>query len=134
MAGELEQTADRVSVGGGPAPRRGYRACGVGGDELDVDPLGDLIRSGRRAETIALGGELRGGPPIPAVGEEEVEETGPGDLDALHRPDELLAQLLGELLGCAARLFTERRRDQHRRVGGVVAELRLGRPLECWFG
>ena len=43
-------------------------------------------------------------------------------------------QLGAEAGGHVARVFAQRRRQQHRRVGAVVAELRLGRPVEGGLG
>ena len=85
VAGELEQPRQRVAVGRVPAARGGQRAGRVGGDELDQDPLRDLVGAGRPPEPLARRRARPRAPPVPGVGEEEVEEAGAGDLDPLER-------------------------------------------------
>ena len=102
VAGELEQPRERVAVGGVAAARRGQRPGRVGGDELDEDPLGLAAAPGRRARRRRRAGRRR--PPVPAVGEEEVDEARarrprPGRAAARRA-----AELLGEPLGDRARL------------------------------
>ena len=97
VAVEAQQARERVAVGGVAAARRGQRAGGVGGDELDVQPLGRLGPAA--APGVAgrqhLGRRVR----VPGVGEEEVQEARPGDLDALDRRAEPSAQRVAEALG-----------------------------------
>ncbi len=88
VPGRLQQADQGVAVGGVAAAADVQRPGRVGGDELDQDALGRVGR--RRAEPLAGGGEADHRPPVPLVGEEEVDEAGAGDLDPLDR---LLAQL-----------------------------------------
>ena len=135
VADRLEQPHQGVAVGGVAAAADVQRAGRVGGDELDQDPLG---RGGRRrAEVLARLGEALHRAPVPGVGEEEVDEAGAGDLDPLDAAAlaaELALELGPEAAGDVARVFAERRREQHRRVGAVVAELGLRRPVERRLG
>ena len=129
----LEQADQRIAVGGVATAADVQRPGRVGGDELDQHAL--ACRARLRAEPLACRSEARHRPPIPLVGEEEVDEARAGDLDALDRVlAELLAQLGREPGGDVARVFAQRRREQHRRVGAVVAELGLGRALQRRLG
>jgi hypothetical protein len=69
-------------------------------------------------------------PPVPRVAHEQVEEPGAGDLDAIDVAAERLLDRGAKPLGDDARLLAHRRRQQHRRVRRVVAEIRPGRALE----
>ena len=129
VAGQFEQPRQRVAVGRVAAARRGQRAGRVGRDELDVDPLALL---GRAATPIVAGGhDLARGGDVPGVGQEDVEEPRAGDLDVVERGPEALGQALPEPFGDLARRGAQRGRQQHRRVGGVVAEAGLLRALEA---
>jgi hypothetical protein len=60
----------------------GQRARRVGRDELDEDALGGLGRAGAEAVAALQDVRERGG--VPPVGQEEVQEPGAGDLDAIE--------------------------------------------------
>jgi hypothetical protein len=127
-AGQLQDARERVAVGGVARGRDGDRTGRVGADELEVDAL--WLGDGRTPELVAVGERDRGGSLQPAVGHEQVEEAGSGDLDALGGVAELPLQRLAELLGDRPRRLLQAAREHHRRVGRVVAEIRLRRPLQ----
>ena len=81
MAGEVEQPRDGVAVRAVPRRRDRDRAGRVRGDHLDLD----LLRLRRRAgaEAVARAEDLRERSRDPLVGEEQIEETRPGDLRPL---------------------------------------------------
>ena len=67
---------------------------------------------------------------VPAVRQVEVQKPRPGDLHA-HRPHRPAARRRPrQPLGDVARILPDDRRQQHGRVGGVVAHLRARRALE----
>ena len=129
VAGALEQPRQRVAVGGAAAAGGGHRPGRVGAHELDQDPLG----------------RSRGRPPSrsPAASSAAVASRcqrserktlrKPGPATSIRSalvaedPLELVAQPLGDL----ARRRAGGRREQHRGVGRVVAELGLRRALEA---
>src|SRR6185437_3771847 len=83
------------------------------------------------ATEALIGGEhRRERGPVPAVGEEQVQEAGSRDLEAL----ELLAEALGQSIAESLRQLTRRRArdgsEQQGGVRGVVPEAWLGRALE----
>ena len=124
-----EQPREGVAERGAP-PCGGdrHRTGRVGAHELDQDSLGVAARG--RPERVAGTEQRDGRLAVPAVGEEQVEESGAGDLDPLgargQRGVELGAQPVGDL----ARRRAERRGEQHRGVRGVVAEPGLRGALE----
>ncbi len=126
----LQQSHQGVPVGGVAAAADVQRPGRVGGDELDQDALGRVGRG--RAEPLAGGAQAGHRAPVPSVGKEEVDEPRPCHLDPLDAAGgaELAPQLDPEALGDGARGLTERGGEQHRRIGAVVAELRLGRAVE----
>jgi hypothetical protein len=133
VANRLEQADQGVAVGGMTAAADVERAGWVGGDELDQDSFRRLDRS--RAERLPRRRQARHRAPVPAVGEEEVDETGAGHLDPLDGlGSELLGQVDGKPGSDVAWVFPQRRGEQHRRVGAVVAQLGLGWPLQRWLG
>ena len=79
MPGRPQQADQDVAVGGVAAAADVQGAGRVGGDVLDQDAL----RAGdrRRAEALAGSRQARHRPPVPLVGEEEVDEAGAGHLD-----------------------------------------------------
>ena len=66
----------------------------------------------------------------PGVGQEQVEEAGARDLDALERVPESGVQRSADALRDLTRRRLQRRCEQHRDVRGEVAELGPRRPLE----
>ena len=91
---------------------------------------------GRRAEALAGGGQARHRAPVPVVGEEEVDEARarrPRSARRCRRRSSRSSSV-GEPGGDVARVFAERRGEQHRRVGAVVAQLRLRRAVEGRLG
>ena len=70
----------RVAVGGMAAARRDQRSGGIGGNELDQHPL---RRIGAAGAVLAAGGKNRAqGAAVPAVGEAQIQKSGPGDFIA----------------------------------------------------
>ena len=67
---------------------------------------------------------------MPAIGEEEVDEPGAGDLDSLGARSQSRPKLVAKQLCDLSRRLIPSRRQQHRRVGRVVAELGLRGALE----
>jgi len=128
VAGELEHPRERVAVGGVAARGDGDRPRRVRRHELHEDPLGRLGDAG----AVRVAGVEDVGERVahPGVGHEEVEEARTRDVDAGDLPGELLGDERAEALGDRARRLPERGREQHRGVGGVVAELGLRRALE----
>ena len=57
-------------------------------------------------------------------------KPGPATSALLQRLPQLLAQLVRDPAGDVTRGLAQHRREQHRRVGGVVAHLRAGRALQ----
>ncbi len=129
VAGELQHPRERVTVGRVPAARRGQRPGRVRGHVLDVHAQRLLRRP--RAPAVARGQHLARRAHVPRVGEEDVQEARPRDLDVIDRGPEALGELLAQALGDLARRRAERRREQHRRVRGVVAETGLLRALQA---
>jgi hypothetical protein len=128
VADEAQDPPQCVAVRRVAAARGGQRPGRVGGDELDLDPL---ARLGLAAAVAVAGRQHRGRRRgVPGVGEEDVEEAGPGDLHALEPLAEPLGQLLAELLRDLARRRLQRRGQQHRSVGGEIAEAGLARLLQ----
>ena len=136
VADRLEQADEGVAVGGVAAAADVQRPGRVGGDELDQDPFGRVGRGPGRGSSPDSARRCHR-PPVPGVGEEEVDEAGAGDLDPLDAAAlaaELALELRAEAAGDVARVFPERRGEQHRGVRAVVAELRLRRPVERGLG
>ncbi len=128
VAGELEDARQRVPVRGVAPARGGQRAGRVRRDELDEDALADRRR---RAPEARAGPEHPvGGGRVPGVGEKEVEEARPGDLDAREARAERVAQDAAEALGHLARRRSEDGGEQERGVRRVVAVLGLLGALE----
>jgi hypothetical protein len=108
--------------------RRGQRPGRVGGHELDQHPL--RLGHDPGAEAVPCL-EHRGHPrAVPAVGQEQVEEAGAGDLDPVGGRAEPPAQLLPQPLRDLARRLAACGREQHRGVGRVVAQFGLGGTLQ----
>ena len=130
MADRAQQPHDRVAVSAAATAADVQRAGRVGGDELDHDLLRG--RGRLRAEVVAGGDQDGQRPPVPGVGEEEVDEAGAGDLDPVEAPiaAEAAFELAAQALGDRARVVAQRPGEQHRRVGAVVAEVGLRRAVE----
>ena len=90
------------------------------------------VSVGAGPRSLAGGDQLRQGAPVPGVGEEEVDEARAGDLDPVEAAGgaQIALQLGLQPLGDGARVVAQRRRQQHRGVGAVVAQLRLRRAVE----
>jgi len=126
-----EQAHHRVAVGRAATAADVQRAGRVGGDELDQDPF--RLRRRGRPEFLPRADQPGQGAPVPGVGEEEVDEAGPRDLDPIEVPRgaaEAPFELAAEALGDGARVVAERPGEQHRRIGAVIAEVGLGRTVE----
>jgi hypothetical protein len=99
----LEQPGNGVAERSASTAGGGHRSGGVGADELDEDALRPL--GGARPEALAETEQLRDRVAVPAVGEEDVEEAGAGDLDPLRAraedPVELGPEPLGDLAPAA---------------------------------
>ena len=116
---ELQQPRQRVPVGGMAAP------AAVNGPVGLAETYSTLTFSGARraaAPVVTRGDDLPRGAHVPGVGEEDVQEAGTGDLDAVDRIAEALGQPRAEALGDLPRRRAQRGREQHRGVGRVVAE------------
>ena len=89
-------------------------------------------RTSRLALPVVVAGrdQPRDGGEVPAVGHEQVEEARPRDLDLVHGRSKARAQRVAEPLRDRPRLLAQRGRQQQRGIRRVVAEVRLGRPLE----
>ena len=124
VAGELEHPRERVAVGGVAAAGGGQRAGRVGRDELDVYVLG-RARACRGPSRRRRRAGLRAAPTYQASARKTFRKPGPGDLDAVDAaPPAARSALRAEPLGDLARRRAQRGREQHRRVGRVVAEAR----------
>ena len=66
----------------------------------------------------------------PLVGDEQVHEARPSDLEALEAAAETPCELRAQLLGHLARRALQARREQQRGIGRVVAEVGPRRALE----
>ncbi len=130
----LQQPHQGVAISGVAAAADVQWPGRVGRDELDQDPLGRLGR--RRAEPIAGRDQGSQRPLVPGVGEKEVDEAGAGDLDPVEAAGlaEVALELGLEAGGDIARAFPQRARQQHRRVGAEVTQIRLRRPVERGLG
>ena len=125
-AAGLQQPAERVTDRGPPGAADVHRAGRVGRDELEVDPLpGQRLRA---PVGLAGGDRLDRDLPQRALGEGDVQEARPGDVDGGDRG--LRAQLLGQRLGHGARRDARGLGQPHRDVGGVVAVGAVLRPLD----
>ena len=132
VPGELERARERVAVGGVAGAAERERAGRVRAHELDQDAL-----AGRRAtRPVLVAGLDRAGERamVPVVRHEQVEEPGAGDLDALDSLTEPVAQHVAQALRDGARRLAEHRREQHRGVRRVVAEVGARRALELRLG
>jgi hypothetical protein len=122
MAVEGQHPRERIAVGRVTRVADVHRPGRVGRYEFDQDPLGRLRVA--RSELPARAQGRRQRAPAPGVGHEQVHEARPGDLVLLQ----ILAQLRGQLGSQALRQDTRRhahaRRQQQRRIGREVAELR----------
>src|SRR3954447_13714970 len=110
------------------AARGGQRAGRVGRDELEVHLLGRLRHDG--PEAVARGEHPVERVRVPGVRQEQVEESGPGDLDAVERVAEAGPQRVAQALGDIAGLGADDRREHERGVRRVVAVAGLLGPLE----
>ena len=134
VADGLQQADEGVAVGRVAAASDVQWPGWVCGDELDEDPL--RVGGRHRPEALALLAEAGQRPPVPGVGEEQVEEPGAGDLDPVEAPArrEIALEHLAEPRGYVARRFAKGGREEHRRVRAVVAELGLGRSVQRRLG
>ena len=123
VAGELEDPRERVAEGGVAAGGRGQRPGRVGGDELDLDAL--ALR--RPAPNASPGRRARRRPPrrYQASARNRLRKPGPATSTFSTLRAEPLLQRGAEPLGDRARRLAQRGREQHRGVGGVVAEAGL---------
>ena len=130
VARAREDAGERVAVRRVAGRRDRHRPGRVRAHELEVHvlatrpgavPVARLDQRGERVE-------------VPAVGHEEVEEAGAGDLHALDVVPEPIAEHVAEPLGHGARRLAQRWGEQHRGVGRVVAEVRARRPVELQPG
>ena len=125
---QCEHPRQRVAVGGVAGVTDVHRPGRVGRDELDEDAF--AARRPARAEPIAGGESARQPVAQPGAGQEQVKEARPGDLVALKKPTEPALQFGAETLGENTRRGAQRRCEQQRGVGGIVAEAGLGRTFE----
>jgi hypothetical protein len=128
MARERQQARDRVAIGGVAGMADVHRPGRIGRDELDQNAL--ALRRRPPAPLVAGSEHVSGRRDVPAVGEEDVQEPGAGDLDAVDPVAEPVLQRRAEALGNLARRRLERLGHQHRRVGRVVTQPGLLRPLQ----
>ena len=82
------------------------------------------------AEPLARAHDRGQGLQVPGVAHEQVEEPRARHLHAVDARAEPLAEVLPEPLGDRARGVLQRGRQQHRGVGGVVAEVGLAGAVE----
>ena len=123
---EGEQPRDRVAVGGVPSRRDGQRACGVGGDHLDLDPLG--VAGCAATERCACAEDLEQPCDQPFIRYAQVEESRPRGLGALDQL--MLERLAPDARGDVARRTALGRREPERDVRRVVAVLEIAGTLE----
>lgn len=83
------------------------------------------------AEVCTCLHESRSRPPVPPVGHEQVEKSRACNFDLLEIASEALAEFDREIISHLPRVTPERGREQHRRVGRVIAELDLRRALQA---
>ena len=131
VADEGEDAAERVAVRRVARVADVQRTGRVDADELDVHLLAPVRRQRAPAVVAALGEEPVEGAAVPGVVQEQVEEAGPGDLEAVADAGAgaghpARADGLGEL---ARRAPGALGRDQ-RRVGRDVAVLGARRQRE----
>ncbi len=108
------------------------RAGRVVGDELQVDRLGGLLGAGRATPGVVLarGQHVGQRAEQPAVGQRQIEEPRSRRLDPGQVVAEVLLQRDGQALGDHRRRGADDLRQQHRRVGRVVAVGGLLRTLQ----
>jgi hypothetical protein len=128
MAVEGEHTRERIAVGRVAGVTDVHGTGWVGGHELDDDPLGRERPAA--TEALARGEHLRECGAVPAIREEQVQESGSRHLEALELLPEPCRQRIAELLGQLARRDASGGRQQQRCVGGVVAEVSSRGALE----
>jgi len=119
VAGPLEDACQGVAVGGMAGRGDRHRPGRVGAHELQVH----VLAAGARAVVFARLEQRREGVQVPAVRHEQIEEARAGDLYALDGRAQPLPQPLAEPLRDHPRRLAHGRRQQHRRVGRVVAEV-----------
>ncbi len=121
MANRLQQSRQGIAVGGVATAADVQGPGRVGGDELEQDPFGR--GGGRRSEVVTAFGQSGERAPVPGVREEEVDEARPGDLNPLEAAGaaKVSLELVAQALGYRAGIVSKRRRQEHRRVGAVVA-------------
>ncbi len=105
-----------------------HRTRRVGRDELDDDPLTGCHTPA--TEALPRRQQLAQRSAVPGVGQEQVQEAGARDLEALQLLTQTLVQQLAEMLCQLARLRAHGRREQQGGIRGVVAEIRTWRALE----
>ena len=130
MAVEGQQAGQRVAVRRVARVPHVHRAGRVGGDELDVDALAHGRAPAAEGLARVEDGTQRVAEPL--VAQPQVQKARAGDLDAVQPAAEAPAQLVAEPLGDVARRRLEHRREQHRGVGGVVAEVGALGALQRW--
>ena len=130
IAGPLEYSRQRVPVGRVAGGCHRDRTGRVGRHELDLHALVRVAGAEALARLAHGGDRLE----VPGVGHEQVQKARAGDLDLLHRRSEPLPQGLAEALRDRPWRLTQRRREQHRGVGGVVAEVGPRRAIELGLG
>ncbi len=130
VSGGLEQADQGVAVGRVATAADVQRAGRVGGDELDQDALGRGRR--RRAETRSpAAARLTIARRYHSSARKRLTKPGPAtSIRSTVSGPSCSLELDGEPGGDVARVFAQRRGEQHRRVGAVVAQLRLGRPFQ----
>ena len=121
MSVVLEDPRQRIAVGGVTATGGDQRAGRVCGDELGQEPLGGI----RATRSVPIAGRQDRGErtTLPRVGHEQVHEARPGDLPPLQVLTERRLELAADPLGDLSRRRAQHGRQQHRRVGRVVALL-----------
>ena len=130
VARPLQRARQRIPVGGMASGGHGHGAGGVGRHELHLNARSRVAG----AEALSRRAHRRQRLEVPAIGHEEIQKARAGDLDLVHRGAEPLPQDVAEALGDRPRRLAERGRQQHRRVGGVVAEVRAWRAIELRRG
>ena len=130
MSGEGEHARERISKRGMAATCDGQRPGRVGAHELDQHALALCFGDHVGAEPLTLVADRLHGRAEPAIGEEEVEESRPRDLHPVERLRHARLQLTANPLRYLSWSGAKGRREQHRDVARVVAELRPRRALE----
>ncbi len=130
VAGPIQAGGQTVTQGTAAGVAHVHGAGGVGGNELHV-----ILFAGTNVGAAVLGvgdsGAYDAGEP--ALAQEQVDEAGAGDLEAVKQAAAQL-QFCGDGLGDLARGFVERAGTGHGNIGCDVTVFDVGRDLDDEIG